>query len=86
MLRPLVAHRADQPRMACAVQRENRQEVGFIEIDVQLAIEGGPRSIYVGDIKHLLIGAAGEAGARAMSRIRRMSSTKSGAEGQLEEM
>ena len=29
---------------------------------MQLAIEGGPRSIYVGDIKHLLIGATWEAG------------------------
>src|SRR3977135_932951 len=39
----LVAHRADRPSMAFTLQREDREEVGFVQIDMQLAIEGRPR-------------------------------------------
>ncbi len=67
MLRALVAHRADQSGMAFPFQRENRQEVGLVEIDMQLAVKSRSRAVHIGDIKHLLIGPARKAGADALS-------------------
>ena len=41
MLGAFVPHCADQPRATFAGQREEREEVGFVQVDVQLAIDRG---------------------------------------------
>ena len=43
VLGALVAHGADQPRAAVAGQREERQEIGVVEVDMQFAIDRRPR-------------------------------------------
>ena len=58
MLGALVAHRADQPRTSLAGQREHREEVGLVEIDMQLAIDRRAFRLDVGDVEHLPIGPA----------------------------
>ena len=52
----LVAHRADQPGAALAGQREHGQEVGLVEVDVQLAVDRRARRLDVGDIEDLPVG------------------------------
>ncbi|MNT53172.1 hypothetical protein D3C72_1902480 [compost metagenome] len=61
LLRAFVAHGADQPGTASASEGEHGQEVGFIQVHMQLAIERRAGAIDVGDIKHLLVRAAGKA-------------------------
>jgi len=59
----LVAHRADQARAPLALEREDREKVGFVEIDVQLAVDRRPGRLDVGDIEDPGVVAAGKAGA-----------------------
>ncbi len=66
----LVAHRADQPRPALAGQREDAEEIGLVEIDMQFAIDGGPGRLDVGDVEDLPIGAARKAGADGLAHDR----------------
>ena len=64
---PLVSHRADQPRLARAGQREHAEEISLIEIDVQLAVDGGAARLDIGDVEDLPVGAAGKAGAHGFA-------------------
>ncbi len=65
-----VAHRPDQPRAAFSGQREDRNEIGLVEIDVQLAVERGSFGVDVGDVEELPVGAAGKAGADGLPHLR----------------
>src|SRR5579885_1949671 len=60
VLRPLIAHGADQASPSFAGKREDRQKVGFIQVDVQLTVERGAPSLNVGHIEDLPVGAAGK--------------------------
>src|SRR5271166_2585648 len=59
----LVPHGSDQTRPAFAGQGEDGKEVGFVEVDVQLAVDRGTGRLDVGDVKDLAIGPAAKAGA-----------------------
>ena len=54
----------------CPGQRENREEIGLVEIDVQFAVDRRPGGLDVGDVEHLPIGAAGKAGADGLAHHR----------------
>ncbi|MNR00473.1 hypothetical protein D3C85_1162460 [compost metagenome] len=56
----LVAHCADQPGATCTGEGEHGEEVRFIKVHMQFAIEGRPAGLYVGDIENLLVGSARE--------------------------
>jgi hypothetical protein len=43
-LGPFAAHGPDQARASLAREREDRQKIGFVEVDVQFAVNGGPRT------------------------------------------
>ena len=70
MLGALIAHRADQPCAAGAGERKDAEEVRLIQIDVQLAIHRRPGAFDVGDIKHLAVRTAREAGAERVAHDR----------------
>ena len=70
MVGALAAHRADQPGAALAGQREDGQEVGLVEIDVQLAVQRRAGRVDVGDVEHLPVGAARKAGADPLAHRR----------------
>ena len=53
-----------------ARQREDAEEVGLVEIDVQFAVDRGPGRLDVGDVEELPIGAAGKAGADRLAHDR----------------
>ena len=54
----LIAHSTDQAHPLLWSEGENREKVGLVEIDVQLAVDRRARRLNVGDIEHLLIGSA----------------------------
>ena len=54
----------------CAGQRKDAEEIGFVEIDMQFAIECGPGGVDIGDVEDLPIGPAGKAGADGLAHDR----------------
>ena len=56
---PLIPHGADQARAPLSGQGKNRQEIGFVEIDMQPAVERRAGRLDIGHIEDLTIGAAG---------------------------
>src|SRR6516162_7462873 len=67
MVGALVPHGSDQTSPAFAGQREDGKEVGFVEVDVQLAVDRGAGRLDVGNIEDLAVGSAGKAGAEALA-------------------
>ena len=59
----LVAYRPDQACFSFSGQREDAEEIGLVEIDVQFAIQRRAGGFDVGDVEDLPIGAAGKPGA-----------------------
>jgi hypothetical protein len=57
VLGALVPYNPDQPCAARAGQRKDGQEIGFVEVDMQIAVERRAGSFDVCDVKDLLIGA-----------------------------
>ena len=70
MIGALVPHRSDQTSAAFAGQRKDGKEVGFVEVDVQFAVDRGAGRLDVGDIEELAIGPAGKAGAEGLAHQR----------------
>ena len=70
MVGPLVPHGSDQTSPAFAGQREDSKEVGFVEVDVQLAVDRRTGRLDIGDVEDLAIGSAGKAGAEALAHQR----------------
>ncbi|MNO88224.1 hypothetical protein D3C76_796630 [compost metagenome] len=60
VLGPFIAHGSDQAGAAGAGQGKNREKVGFVQVHMQLAVEGCALGLDVGDIEHLLVGTSGE--------------------------
>ena len=58
VLRRIVAHRTDQPRSAGVLQREHREEVGVIEVDVQFAVHRGSGGLDIRNIEQMVVGSA----------------------------
>jgi hypothetical protein len=54
----LIAHGSDQAGFAFPGQRENAQEIGLVEIDVQFAIERGASRFDIGDVEDLPVSAS----------------------------
>jgi hypothetical protein len=70
VVRALVAHGSNQPGSSLSGQGKDRQEIGLVEIDVQLAVDRWARRFNIGDIEDLPIGASGEAGADRLAYSR----------------
>jgi hypothetical protein len=51
-------HHADQPHTFLQRERKDRQKIGFIEIDMEFAIDRRPGTIDIGDIESLLVSAS----------------------------
>lgn len=68
MIGAFVAYGSNVTSPAFAGQREAGEEVGFIEVDVQLAVDRGSGRLDVGDVEDLAIGPAAKAAPR-VSRI-----------------
>ena len=66
----LVANGSDETSPAFAGQREDGEEIGLVEIDVQFAVDRGTGSIDVGDVEELPIGPAAKAGAERFAHPR----------------
>ena len=58
-----VADGADEAGVAGVVEGEDREEVGFVECDVELAVDHRAGGGDVGDVEEAGVGAAGEVGA-----------------------
>ncbi|MND83052.1 hypothetical protein D3C80_748990 [compost metagenome] len=70
VLGAFVAHRADQSCAATAGQREHGKKVCFVQVHMQLAIKRRTCAVDIGNIEHLLIGAAGKADAQDLAHRR----------------
>src|SRR5579863_6362007 len=66
----LIAHGANQACAALASQRKEPEEIGLIEVDVQLTVERRTCSFDIGDIKHLSVGATDEPRADDLAHAR----------------
>ena len=62
--------RPDQADATLVRQRENGQEVGFVEFPVQVAVECRARARHVGDVEGLRVGPAGKARPHGFSDFR----------------
>ncbi len=60
VIRPRIAHGTDQACPSLAGKREDRQKVGFIQVNVQLTVECRAARLNVGHIEDLPVGAAGK--------------------------
>ena len=67
VLGTLVPYSPDQPCAAFAGQRKDGQEIGFVEVDMQFAVERRAGGFDICDVKDLLIGAAGKASAHRLT-------------------
>jgi hypothetical protein len=62
-----VPHGSDQTSPAFAGQGEDSEEVGFVEVDMQFAVDRGTGRLDVGDVEDLAIGPAAKAGAESLA-------------------
>jgi hypothetical protein len=69
-VRALVAHGTDQAGSPLPGQGEDRQDIGLVEIGVQLAIDRRAGRFDIGDIEELAIGASGKVRADRLARGR----------------
>ena len=60
-------HEAHQAQVARTLQREDEEEVGVLDVDVQLVVDDGTARMNVGDVEVSLIGAAREFDAELVS-------------------
>ncbi len=67
---PVLADRPDQPAGPVGLEREDGQEVGLVERDVQLLVEHRALGLDVGDVEQLDICAAREAGVQLAAHHR----------------
>ena len=65
-----IAHGADEPRAALALQRKHGEKIGVVERDVHLAVHHRAARLDVRDIEQVRIGAAGKAGAQRFADAR----------------
>lgn len=65
-----VTDRADQPSAPGSRQRKDGQEIGFVQIDMQFAIDGRAAPLDIGDIENVVIGAAGKADPESLANGR----------------
>src|SRR5664279_4798044 len=70
MVSAAIPHGPDQPGVSLGRKGKDCQEIGFVEIDMQLAIDGRTGCVDVGNIEDLPIGPAGESGADNRSDLR----------------
>ena len=63
----LVPYSPDQPCAALAGQRKDGQEIGFVEVDMQFAVERRAEGFDICDVKDLLLGPAGKAGTHCLT-------------------
>jgi hypothetical protein len=66
----LIAHGSNQPHPALAGERENGEEVGLLEVGVELAVDCGTVSLNVGDIEEMAIGATRKASDHSLADAR----------------
>src|SRR5580700_9292635 len=67
ILRHVIAHRTDQTRSAALLQREHREKVRIIEVDVQFAIHGRSGSLDIRNKEQMVVGSTGESRAEDLS-------------------
>src|SRR5262249_7528237 len=63
----LIAHSPNQTYLALAGEREDREEVGLLDVGVELAIDCETGSLHVGNIEEMAIGAARKGGAHRLA-------------------
>ncbi|HKM74317.1 MAG TPA: hypothetical protein VJX94_30370 [Stellaceae bacterium] len=71
MIGEFVPYDSNETSPAFAGRREDGEEVGFIEVRVQLAFDRGSGRLDVGDIEDLAIGPAAKAGAGSLATSER---------------
>ena len=64
------AHRPDQARPALAREREDRQKIGLVEVDVQFAVDRRAGRHDIGDIEKLIVRPAWKPGAHRFANLR----------------
>ena len=67
----------DQPRATFTGERKDGQEVGFVQVNVQLAINWRTGSLYIGDIEDLTVSAAWKSCAHCLTHHRASAVTAS---------
>ena len=60
-------HETHQAQISGTLQREDQEEVGVLDVDVQLTVDDGTARMNVGDVEVSLIGAAREFDAELVS-------------------
>jgi hypothetical protein len=68
--RARIAHSADQSRPSFSGQGEHAEEVGFVEVDVQLTVERGSSCLNIGYIEQLPVGSTGKPRAKGLANQR----------------
>ena len=61
----LIAYRADEPRAPFVLQRKDREKIGRVQADVQLAVHRRAARLDIGDVKEMVVRAAGKADSAA---------------------
>ena len=70
MFGALVSYGPNQAGPVFAGERKNSEEVGFIQVDMKLAIHRRTRGFYIGDIEDLPVGATRKLCAHHLSHAR----------------
>ncbi len=67
MLGALVIDHAHEPHVALGLQREHREEVGLVEVEVEVAVHRFARGLHVGHVEQLAVGSARKAGVEGLA-------------------